>query len=177
MLTCATSFYCTVFFSIFYFTAALGICFHTFMYLCLHLAECFREFPCGNGFLREDRQGDWQPCGSSECCHGGRTRVEGETHLILSLSTLLGADVKRCPHIALFIFLKYSYRVNFPLVVIVNFSVTEVLSYLQLTVMYKKSCCIVSAWHLSQKRSQRMNILGSHSPLHHSSLSSGKEDH
>lgn len=31
-----------------------------------------------------------------------------------------------------------------------------------------------SFWHLSQKRSQRMNILGSHSPLHHSSLNSGK---
>lgn len=29
-------------------------------------------------------------------------------------------------------------------------------------------------WRLSQKRSQRMSILGSHSPLHHSSLNSGK---
>lgn len=52
---------------------------HVFTYLCLPLAECVREFPRGNGFLREDRQGDWQPCGSSECCHGGGTRMEGET--------------------------------------------------------------------------------------------------
>lgn len=29
------------------------------------------------------------------------------------------------------------------------------------------------SWPLPQKRSQRMNVLGSHSPLHHSSLNSG----
>lgn len=43
------------------------------------LAERVRKLPRGDGLLREDRQGDWQPCRSSECCHGGGTRVEGET--------------------------------------------------------------------------------------------------
>lgn len=51
----------------------------TVMFLFLPLAERVRKLPCGNGLLREDRQGDRQPCGSSECCHGGGTCVEGET--------------------------------------------------------------------------------------------------
>lgn len=45
------------------------------------IAERVRKFPCGDGLLREDRQGDRQPCGSSECCHGGGTCMEGETQL------------------------------------------------------------------------------------------------
>lgn len=51
--------------------------------------------------------------------------MEGETHLILSLSTILGAALKSSVHLTLFIFLKYSYRVNCPLVESVDFSVTD----------------------------------------------------
>ena len=46
---------------------------------CCPLAECVGELPSGHGLLREDRQGDRQPCGGPECCHGGGARVEGET--------------------------------------------------------------------------------------------------
>lgn len=49
------------------------------MRLCLPLEERFREFPGGDGFLRENRPSDRQPRGSAERCHGGGTRVEGET--------------------------------------------------------------------------------------------------
>lgn len=46
--------------------------------LFLPLAERVGKLPCGNGLLREDRQGDWQPSGSSERRHGRGTCMEGE---------------------------------------------------------------------------------------------------
>lgn len=34
------------------------LCILTVVYLCLPLAKCVRELSCGDGLLREDRQGD-----------------------------------------------------------------------------------------------------------------------
>lgn len=55
----------------------------TIVYLCLPLEERFRKLPCGNGFLREDRQGNRQSSGSPECGNGRGASLEGEAQMWL----------------------------------------------------------------------------------------------
>lgn len=93
---------------------------HLTVELCLPLAECIGKLPCGHGFLREDRQGDWQPCRSSERCHGGGTCMEGETQLLLKWSQPFNGHY-RWHNLFL---LNYSCRFSFPLVVGVDFFVS-----------------------------------------------------